>query len=139
MRGRRILGVADPAIWSPESNGISIAETAARFGVQFTPGNHDRINGWAQCHNRLAFDGNGRPGMYVFEHCKGFRRTIPTLLYSETKPEDLDTDGEDHEADAWRYLCMQNPIKAPTPRTNKIILPGMDPLEMTKNNRQIRR
>lgn len=135
LKGRRILGVADPAIWSPESNGVSIAETAARLGVQFVPGNHDRINGWAQCHNRLAFDENGRPGMYVFEHCKAFRRTIPLLLYDDNKPEDLDSDMEDHEADAWRYICMQNPIKAPVPKNNKIILPGMDPLELSTRRR----
>ena len=130
LRGRRVLGVADPAIWNKESSGLSIADVAARHGVKFSPGNNDRINGWAQCHNRLAFDGQGRPMMYVFEHCTAFRRTIPLLLYDENKPEDLDTEGEDHEADAWRYLCVANPIKAPVPRNDKIILPGMDPLEM---------
>lgn len=133
LRGRKIQGIADPAIWSKESTGFSIADTAAKHGVYFSPANNDRINGWAQCHNRLAFDANGRPGMYVFPHCKGFRRTIPTLLYDENKPEDLDTEGEDHEADAWRYLCMENPIKAPVIKEQKIIVPGMDPLEMKKS------
>ena len=32
-------------------------------------------------------------------------------MYSETKPEDLDTDGEDHIADEVRYMCMSRPIK----------------------------
>lgn len=130
LRRRKVLGVADPAIWNKESTGLSIADTAARHGVMFSPGNNDRINGWAQCHNRLAFDASGRPMMYVFSHCAAFRRTIPTLLYDENRPEDLDTEGEDHEADAWRYLCAANPIKAPTPRNDKIVLPGMDPLEL---------
>ena len=49
--------------------------------------------------------------MYIFSNCKGFIRTIPTLMYSETKPEDLDTDGEDHIADETRYLCMSRPIQ----------------------------
>ena len=133
LRGRKIQGIADPAIWSKESTGFSIADTAAKHGVYFSPANNDRINGWAQCHNRLAFNANGKPGMYVFSHCKGFRRTIPTLLYDENKPEDLDTEGEDHEADAWRYLCMENPIKAPVIKEQKIIVPGMDPLEMNKS------
>ena len=30
-----------------------------------------------------AFNAEGRPGMYVFETCKNFRRTIPLLQYSE--------------------------------------------------------
>ena len=132
LRNRKILGLADPAIWSKESTGYSVADAAAKQGVYFSPANNDRINGWAQCHNRLAFDEHGRPGMYVFSHCHGFRRTIPTLLYSETRPEDLDTDGEDHEADAWRYLCMANPIKAPVPVEKKIVVPYMDPLEINK-------
>ena len=49
--------------------------------------------------------------MYVFSNCKGFIRTIPGLMYDEHKPEDLDTDGEDHIADEWRYMCMSRPIK----------------------------
>jgi uncharacterized protein (UPF0297 family) len=34
--------------------------------------------------------------MYVFDNCKGFIRTIPTLLYDKHKVEDLDTSMEDH-------------------------------------------
>jgi hypothetical protein len=49
--------------------------------------------------------------MYVFSNCKAFIRTIPLLLYDEHKPEDLDTDGEDHVADEARYFLMSRPIK----------------------------
>ena len=64
-------------------------------------------------HYRFAFDENGYPMMYIFSNCKAFIRTIPLLLYDEHKPEDLDTDGEDHVADEVRYFCMSRPI---TPR-----------------------
>ena len=47
----------------------------------------------------------------MFNICKAFIRTMPTLQYSKNKPEDLDTDGEDHVADEVRYLCMARPIK----------------------------
>ena len=53
--------------------------------------------------------------MYVFSNCKAFIRTVPSLIYDEHKVEDLDTDGEDHIADEWRYFCMCRPIK---PRAN---------------------
>lgn len=33
------------------------------------------------------------------------------LVYDEHKPEDLDTEGEDHVADEVRYFCMSRPIK----------------------------
>jgi hypothetical protein len=33
------------------------------------------------------------------------------MMYDENKPEDLDTDLEDHICDAWRYMLMSRPIK----------------------------
>lgn len=95
LRGKNITGVADPSIWDA-SRGESIAQTAMKHRVYFTPGENSRIDGWMQCHYRLQFSQDGIPRMYVFNNCKGFIRTIPELMYSETKPEDLDTDGEDH-------------------------------------------
>ena len=113
LAGRRIEGVADPAIWDA-SGGVSIAETAERYRVYFSPGDHKRIPGWMQCHYRLQFDEQGLPMMYVFDSCKAFLRTVPRLAYDPLRPEDLDTDMEDHAADEWRYLCMARPL---TPRT----------------------
>ena len=110
LKGKQIYGVADPAIFSADG-GESIAETAQKYSVYFTPGDHQRIPGWMQIHYRMAFDENGYPMMYVFNNCKGFIRTIPTLLYDEHKVEDLDTEGEDHIADETRYFCMSRPIK----------------------------
>ena len=109
LKGRKIEGVADPAIWDA-SRGESVAETAARCGVYFVPGDHKRIPGWMQCHYRLQFDDEGRARMYVFDNCKAFIRTIPLLQFSKTEPEDLDTSQEDHVADEWRYLCMARPV-----------------------------
>jgi len=111
LQGKRIIGIADPAIWQ-EDGGPSIAETATRCGVFFQPGDHKRIPGWDQMHYRLAFDDNGFPMMYVFNNCKAFIRTIPSLQYSETIQEDLDTEGEDHVADEARYFLMSRPIRA---------------------------
>ena len=110
LMGKNIIGVADPAIWNAEY-GESIAETAAKHGIYFGKGDHERLAGWMQMHYRLAFDENGYPMMYVFKNCKGTIRTLPLLMYDEHKPEDIDTEGEDHIADAIRYLCMSRPIK----------------------------
>ena len=115
LKGKKIIGVADPSIWDA-SRGESVAESASKHRVFFTPGDNKRIPGWMQMHYRLAFDENGFPMMYVFSNCKAFIRTIPALQYDEHKVEDLDTDGEDHVADEARYFCMSRPIK---PRVNK--------------------
>lgn len=109
LRGKKIQGIADPAIWDAET-GESINDVAMKNQVYFSPGDNKRIPGWMQCHYRLAFDDNGFPMFYVFNNCKNFIRTIPLLMYDEHNPEDLDTDGEDHIADAWRYMLMSRPI-----------------------------
>ena len=125
LKGRQINGVADPAIWD-SSRGESIADTAIKYGVFFTPGDHERTPGWMQCHYRLQFDENGYARCYIFDNCKGFIRTIPLMMYDQTKPEDLDSDLEDHIADEWRYMCMSRPIKPLKPIEKKTIL--SDPL-----------
>ena len=110
LKGKRIHGVADPAIWD-KSHGISIAETGEKYGVYFDKGDHKRLAGLMQMHYRLAFDENGIPMMYVFSNCKAFIRTIPLLVYDENRPEDVDSKQEDHAYDEARYLCMANPMK----------------------------
>ena len=110
LAGKKILGVADPAIWAKDT-GESIADTAARHRVYFSPGDNKRIPGWMQVHYRLSFDEAGFARMYVFSNCKAFLRTMPKLMYSSTVPEDLDTEQEDHVADEVRYFCMARPIR----------------------------
>ena len=127
LKGRKIVdSVADPAIWDC-SRGESIAETAARYGIYFSPGDNERIPGWMQVHYRLQFDQNGYSRMYVFNNCKAFIRTMPLMMYSETKPEDLDTKLEDHCPDEVRYMCMSRPIKPIIPVERKPII--SDPLD----------
>ena len=109
LKGKKIQGIADPAIWDAET-GESIADVAAKHQVYFTQGDNKRIAGWMQVHYRMAFDENGYPMMYIFNNCKAFIRTIPLLQYDEHKVEDLDTDGEDHIADEMRYFLMSRPI-----------------------------
>lgn len=129
LKGRQITGVADPAIWDA-SRGESVAQTAARYGVYFTPGDNARIAGWMQCHYRLQFDTNGYPRMYVFETCRAFIRTVPQMLYSPVRPEDLDTTMEDHVCDEWRYFCMSRPVSPMTEPEAAAI--WSDPLDQFK-------
>lgn len=113
LAGREIFdGVADPACWNKET-GISVMDTAAKYGIFFSKGDNKRLAGWMQFRYRLQFDENGFPRMYIFNTCKDFIRTIPLLMYSETpsKIEDLDTTQEDHIADETRYMCMTRPIE----------------------------
>ena len=58
--GRRIQGVADPAIWDA-SRGESIYETALKHRIFFVKGDNRRIAGWMQMHYRMSFDARGVP------------------------------------------------------------------------------
>lgn len=110
LKGKNIIGVADPAIWGTQT-GVSVAETAANHQVYFNKGDNSRIQGWLQCRYRLQFDVSGIPRFYVFNNCKNFIRTIPLLQFDDRNVEDLNSTGsEDHLADAWRYFCMNRPI-----------------------------
>jgi hypothetical protein len=54
------------------------------------------------------------PGLWVFNTCKDFIRTIPALMRDDKHPEDADTTGEDHIADEARYVCQT--VRAPAKR-----------------------
>lgn len=110
-------GVLDPAAFS-EDGGPSIAEritTGSGDRVFFlradnkrTPG-RGAMGGWDQMRARLVGDGDGNPMIVCFSTCLDSIRTIPALQHDQSKPEDLDSDMEDHAADEWRYACMSRP------------------------------
>ena len=131
LKGRRIQGVADPSIWDG-SKGISVAEEADKHQLWFEKGINDRIAGWMQMHERFKFDEEGKAMLYIFENCKHAIRTIPLMMYDEHKPEDLDTDLEDHIADMMRYFCMMRPIAPRIVEEKKI--PMCDPLNQYTSN-----
>ncbi len=131
LKGKTIHGIADPAIFADDrGRDTSIAAVMERSGVFFDKGNHERLAGKMQMHNRLRFDDEGYPMFYCFSTCKHFIRTVPSLVYSETDVEDVDTKGEDHIYDECRYVLMEYPI---TPKPSaKDRIKEFDPLEINQ-------
>lgn len=135
LKGKHIYGVADPSIWdgSHDTDGISAAETAEKFGIYFDKGNNERVAGWMMMREYLKFDEEGRPMLYYFNTCVDSIRTIPLMMFDEHKVEDMDTSLEDHICDCDRYFCMSRPI---APRLiQEDYVPISDPLNQF-NNRQ---
>jgi len=112
--GERIsYGTADPAIFS-EDGGPSIAERMSRRGVHWTKADNARVarngamGGWDQVRARLKGE-DDKPMLLIFSTCRDLIRTLPALQHDDLRPEDVDTDGEDHAADEARYACMSRP------------------------------
>lgn len=129
LRNKKIHGIADPSIFD-ESRGESVAQMMEREGVYFEKADNTRIAGKMQLHNRLAFDENGIPMLYIFSTCRHFIRTVPALVYSSSDVEDIDTDAEDHIYDEVRYVAMEHPISPPRKKTAVSVY---DPLDIIKN------
>lgn len=65
-----------------------------------------RQAGWSTLRRMLKTALEPRPEepcLYVFESCRQFIRTVPTLPRADSDPDDVDTEAEDHIADETRY------------------------------------
>jgi hypothetical protein len=108
--------VADPAMFS-ENGGPSLAEDAYAHKLQLRPADNKREPGWQQLVHRLTgdeddilFEGDTpKPLIYFCANNKHLIRTLPAIQHSETRPEDVNTDMEDHALDEVRYACMSRP------------------------------
>lgn len=121
-------GVLDPAAFS-EDGGPSIsqrinAELIKKKLVPFRPADNKRVpgrgamGGWDQVRSRLEGDEDG-PMMVVFNTCIHLIRTLPALQHDALKPEDVDSDMEDHAPDEARYACMSRPWTRPKANNEK--------------------
>jgi len=141
LEGIAIDRICDPALFH-RTTGDSIKQQFDQYGVHFRRGEHDRMAGKAEFHERLRFRDHSetdratgdklslekaKPRLYVFSGCRHFIRTIPTLPYSLTKAEDVNTDAEDHVYDEARYFLMSRPM---LPENQRVVRPReFDPLE----------
>lgn len=117
QRGRRHVRytAADPAMWIRDGQtGQSIAETFARAGVPLIKANHERVNGWQRLRAWLKDAPDHRPWLQLTDRCPYLLRTLPALIQDLHRPEDVDTDGDDHAADALRYALMSRPSPSKT-------------------------
>lgn len=138
-------GPADSSIFD-KSNGQknSIAELMSKAvaidgkiypGVKFveadkSPGS--RVNGWEAIRNLLAASliveegivkgpkqgPMEKPGLFIFDTCRHWIRTVPVLPRDPDKPDDVDTDAEDHAGDETRYEVYRKLRRGSTSELN---------------------
>jgi len=104
-------GPADSSIFDAV-NGNSIGDEMAKHGVRWVPADKSpgtRKAGWEMMRKMLKAASERRPespGLYVFDTCRHFIRTVPTLPRYSRDPDDADTNAEDHVADEVRYRVL---------------------------------
>lgn len=117
-------GVIDPSAFA-QDGGPSIAERMGIAGAWFNRADNKRVaasgalGGWDMMRNRLKGESEDRPMVACFSTCRDSIRTIPSLQHDQDRPEDLDTEAEDHAADDWRYGCMSRPWMPPVKTVEK--------------------
>lgn len=110
-------GPADNSIFDLE-NGNCIATDMAKEGVKWIRSNKSagsRKNGLELMRTMLAAPLKAaregvpleEPGLFVFNTCHQFIRTIPVLPRSQSDSEDVDSRAEDHIYDEARYRVLQ--------------------------------
>jgi hypothetical protein len=95
VRGRVRPGPADSSIFDTQ-NGVCIADDMQRAGINWeradkSPGS--RRNGWELMRDRLDAGLQfpmERPGLFVFDTCRHFIRTVPSLPRDDKNPDDVD-------------------------------------------------
>lgn len=117
IHGRCKAGPADSAIFDVVED-TSIASNFEDNKVIWLPADKkpgSRKNGVELFRARLESTANddGKPGVLIFDRCRGWIRTVPPLPRDENDPDDVDTEAEDHAWDDTRYrLLGARPAKA---------------------------
>jgi len=108
--------VIDPSAFNKTGHtGESVGETFARQHVACQPGDNTRVLGWQRLRHWLAKAPDGIPWLTIDPSCRYLRRTLPGLISDIKDPEDVNTEGDDHAADALRYAVMSRPSPKRTP------------------------
>lgn len=117
--------VLDPAAFT-QDGGPSIAERMPKCNWRQADNKRvarqGALGGWDQLRARLKGNDEG-PLIIFFATCVHTIRTIPALQHDELKPEDVDTEAEDHAGDETRYCCMSRPIIHDAPNEPKPVFP----------------
>jgi hypothetical protein len=136
---RMLPGPADPSIFT-ETDGKSIATVMSQIvrvrgsqykGPTFTRADNSRITGWERVRTMLGNAKPGpegmreHPGLFVTKNCAKFLELFPVTLRDPDKPDDVDTDTEDHLQDETRYRCKAAQL-GPSASSGRVAGPAGD-------------
>lgn len=128
-------GVADSQIFVAENGNCIATDMKVKVrlddglkypGIMWLPADKragSRITGWDQVRTMMknAHPGKNGPreeaGLFIFDSCTQFIRTIPVLSRDDKNQDDINTETEDHIADELRYRVRAAGVRIGTGRT----------------------
>lgn len=107
-------GPADSEIWNADK-GVRVADEMMRAPnyIKFVPADKtpgSRVTGWQRMRSMMKATTDTpreEPGLYIFDTCREWLRTVPNLPRDSKDLEDVNTSAEDHIADETRYRILQ--------------------------------
>jgi phage terminase large subunit len=105
---------APPDIWSRQKDsGRSMAELFLLGGVPIVKADSSRVHGHMMMKEMLRPRRDGRPGLLIFNTCRGLARDIQAIQADELNPNDCAREPHDvtHSVDALRYFCVSRTLR----------------------------
>ena len=107
--------IAPPDMWNRQKDtGKNMAELYMQAGIGLVRASNSRVQGWMALKEMLKLRPDGKPGLIIFENCKGLREFLPLLQHDETNPSDVAKQPHDitHIPDALRYFAVMRTLPA---------------------------
>jgi phage terminase large subunit len=94
-----------------------MAELYMTNGVPIVKANNNRVQGWLQVKEFLMDGKDGKPGLVVFNTCKGLINDLQTIQADEANPNDCAKVPHDitHSPDMLRYFCISRTLPGEVP------------------------
>ena len=85
-----------------------MAQKFMECGLSLVKANNSRVQGWMAVKELMKPMADGRPGLLVFESCKGLIDDLMAIQHDEKNPSDCAKQPHEitHRPDALRYFCQ---------------------------------
>ena len=90
-----------------------MAQVFAENGLGLVRANNSRVQGWMALKELLKPRADGRPGLVVFESCRGLIDDLMAIQHDERNPSDCAVQPHEitHRPDALRYFAQLRTLK----------------------------
>lgn len=105
--------VAPPDMWSTmKDTGKTMAQGFIDGGLSIVRANNSRVAGWMAVKELMKIRADGKPGLVVFDTCKGLIDDLQAIQHDEKNVSDCAKNPHEltHRPDALRYWCQMRTI-----------------------------